>query len=343
MRIPSIIQAPMAGVQDWQLAAAASNAGALGSIPCALLSTELLQSSIDSFRKQSDGPLNLNFFAHHMPDMDQQQIQKLTHWRNELQRYYGEFNIADDGATPPLRQPFNDAALNIVLKSSPEFISFHFGLPAPNMVMKLKSAGINILASATTLDEARHLVDHGVDGIIAQGLEAGGHRGHFLNDDLSLQQPLATLLPQIVSVLDTPIIAAGGISNSAEVQKALKQGAVAVQIGSAFLLSHECNTSAVHRAALQSDNALTTTVTNIYSGRPARGIVNRLIKEQGAIRSDLPAFPYAASASTALRKIAESQNKGDFTPLWAGMNAHKAKPLAAAQIVASLQQHIDPQ
>jgi nitronate monooxygenase len=232
--------------------------------------------------------------------------------------------------------PFSAEVADAVSEFKPAVVSFHFGLPSPELVARVRSWGSKILSSATTVDEARWLEAHGVDAIIAQGIEAGGHRGMFLSDDLTTQVGTLALVPQIVGAVTVPVIAAGGIADAKGVSAALSLGAVAAQIGTAFLLCPEATTSKVHRAALKSETALHTAVTNVFSGRPARGIVNRIIREIGPISPAAPQFPLAASALAPLRARVESMGKGDFSPLWAGQNASGCKEISAADLVRML-------
>jgi nitronate monooxygenase len=196
--------------------------------------------------------------------------------------------------------------------------------------------GSKILSSATTVAEARWLEARGVDAIIAQGIEAGGHRGIFLSEDLSTQVGTFALLPQIVREVRVPVIAAGGIADAKGVAAAMALGAAGVQIGTAYMLCPEATTSVVHRAALKSDAARHTALTNLFSGRPARGIVNRIMKELGPISTAAPAFPLATAAIAPLRAKAESQGSGDFSPLWSGQNASGCKEVPAGELTREL-------
>jgi nitronate monooxygenase len=215
-------------------------------------------------------------------------------------------------------------------------VSFHFGLPTADLLARVRNWGAKILSSATTVEEALWLEAHGVDLIIAQGLEAGGHRGLFLSDDLNRQIGTFALLPQIVQAVKVPVVAAGGIADAQGVAAALALGAAGVQVGTAYLLCPEAATSAVHRAALKSETARYTALTNLFSGRPARGIVNRIMRELGPISALTPAFPLAGAALAPLRAKAESQGSGDFSPLWAGQNASGCKEIAAAELTRGL-------
>lgn len=201
---------------------------------------------------------------------------------------------------------------------------------------RVRQSGAKVLASATTVDEARWLEARGVDAIIAQGIEAGGHRGHFLSDDLTRQLGTFALVPQIARAVNVPVIAAGGIADGDGVAAALKLGAAAVQVGTAYLLCPEATTSAVHRAALASDVAGHTALTNLMSGGPARGIVNRLMRELGPLSDSPPAFPLASAALAPIRTAAEAKGNGDFSPLWAGQNVSGCRAVPAAEITRAL-------
>jgi nitronate monooxygenase len=215
-------------------------------------------------------------------------------------------------------------------------VSFHFGVPSAELLARVRAWGSKILASATTVEEARWLEAKGVDAIIAQGLEAGGHRGIFLSEDLSTQVGTFALLPQIVRAVKLPVIAAGGVADAKGVVAVMALGAAGAQIGTAYLLCPEATTSAVHRAALKSDAARHTALTNLFTGRPARGIVNRIMEELGPISAAAPAFPLATAAIAPLRVKAESLGSGDFSPLWAGQNASGCKEVPAAVLTQEL-------
>jgi nitronate monooxygenase len=329
-----VIQAPMAGVQGSALAIAVSNAGGLGSLPCAMLNAEAMRKELATIQAQTTKPYNVNFFCHQPPTPDPE---RETTWRSALAPYYKAFAI--DAATIPAgpgRNPFNTEAAAVLSEFKPAVVSFHFGLPAAELVAQVKSWGAKILSSATTVDEARWLEAHGADAIIAQGVEAGGHRGIFLSDDLTTQVGTFALLPQIVQAVRCPVIAAGGIADARGVAAALTLGAAGVQVGTAYLLCPEATTTAIHRAALQSEAARHTALTNVFTGRPARGIVNKIIQELGPISTVAPAFPLATSAIAPLRAQAEKNGSGDFSPLWSGQNATGCKAIPAAQLTREL-------
>lgn len=326
----------MAGVQASALAVAVSNAGGLGSLPCALLSPEALRLELAAVTAGTDRPFNVNFFCHTTPPPDPQ---RESAWRDLLRPYYEELDVAfDDAPATGGRVPFSHDAADVLSVFKPPVVSFHLGLPAPDLLERVRAWGAKVLASATTVAEARWLEAHGVDAIIAQGLEAGGHRGHFLSLDLTMQAGTLALVPQIRSAVGVPVIAAGGIADAAGAAAAMALGADAVQIGTAYLLCPEATTSAVHRTLLASDASRHTAITNVFTGRPARGIVNRMIRELGPMNPAAPPFPLATSALLALRARAEAQGRGDFSPLWAGQNVSGCKAISAADLTRELSQ-----
>lgn len=311
----ALIQAPMAGVQNAKMAVAVCNAGGLGSLPCAMLTKEQLISELDYLTSHTDKPYNLNFFCHTTPNYSKQQQMD---WHQLLTPYFAEFHIDASGfSSSASRTPIDQSVLEIIAPYKPPIVSFHFGLPAKEIVSQIKKWGGQVWSSATTFEEACFLKENGVDAIIAQGIEAGGHRGHFLSTNI-MQQPTTKQLVKQCVTLDVPIIAAGGISKPEDVTAFQRLGAGAVQIGSAYLLSNEATTSEFHRAALKKPHQ--TVLTTIFSGRPARGIVNRAITELGSMPSHVPPFPFASIAMTALRARAEAAGKSDFSPLWCGQH-----------------------
>jgi nitronate monooxygenase len=328
-----IIQAPMAGVQGSALAIAVSSAGGLGSLPCAMLSLDAVRNEL-SATSQTARPFNVNFFCHTPPAFD---AEREAIWKAALSPYYRAFGI-DPESIPagPGRAPFDAEAAELLSEFKPAVVSFHFGLPSPELLTRVKKAGSKILSSATTVDEAVWLEAHGADAIIAQGVEAGGHRGMFLSDDLTTQVGTLALVPQIVQKVRVPVIAAGGIADSKGVAAAMMLGAAGVQIGTAYLLCAEATTTALHRAALKSEASRHTAMTNVFTGRPARGIVNRVMRELGPISTAVPAFPLAASAIAPLRAHAESRGSDDFSPLWSGQNNSGCKEISAADLTREL-------
>src|SRR5688500_13837712 len=329
-----IIQAPMAGVQASALAIAVSNAGGLGSLPCALIDLDMMRAELKAIRAATTRPFNVNFFAHQPPDV---RPEVDARWRAALERYYRELGVDPTPvASAGGRTRFTPETADILDEFEPPVVSFHFGLPEAAMLARVRRWGGKILASATTVDEARWLEDRGVDAIIAQGVEAGGHRGMFLTEDLTTQGGTFALVPQIVDAVRVHVSAAGRIGEARGVAAARRLGASAVQVGTAYLLCPEATTPAVHRAALQSEAARHTALTNLVTGRPARGIINRLMRELGPMSDIAPPFPAATPAILPLRKAAEALGRGDFSPLWAGQNATGCKTIPAGDLTREL-------
>ena len=329
-----IIQAPMAGVQGSALAVAVCKAGGLGSLPCAMLSLDAVRNELAAITSQTAKPYNVNFFCHAAPEPS---AEREAMWRAALSPYYRAFGIeVDTIPAGPGRAPFGAEAAELLAEFKPAVVSFHFGLPSAELLARVKTAGSKILSSATTVDEALWLEAHGADAIIAQGVEAGGHRGMFLSDDLTTQMGTMALVPQIVQKVRVPVIAAGGIADSKGVAAAMTLGAAGVQVGTAYLLCAEATTSALHRAALKSESARHTAVTNLFTGRPARSIMNRLMRELGPLSTAAPAFPLAAAAIAPLRAKAESRGSDDFSPLWSGQNNRGCKEIAAGVLTETL-------
>ena len=329
-----IIQAPMAGAQASAMAVAVSNAGGLGSIGCATLGMDAMRKELAAIKAQTGKPYNVNFFCHTPPVPD---AGRESAWRAALSPYYRKYGIDPQGIPAgPGRAPFTAEAAAVLEQIKPAVVSFHFGLPPADLLARVKALGAKIFSSATTVEEALWLEARGVDAIIAQGVEAGGHRGIFLSDDLTTQVGTFSLLPQIVRAVKLPVIAAGGIADARGVTAAMALGAAGVQIGTAYLLCPEATISAIHRAALKNEAARHTALTNIFTGRPARGIMNKVMRELGPINSGAPAFPLATSAIAPLRAKAENEGSGDFTPLWSGQNATGCKEIPAAQLTREL-------
>jgi nitronate monooxygenase len=329
-----IIQAPMAGVQGSALAVAVSTAGGLGSLPCAMLDLDGIRTELAAIRAQTTRPFNVNFFCHTEPKPD---AERDLIWRVSLAPYFAEYGLdAKAIQAGPGRSPFSAEIADVLEEFKPAVVSFHFGLPSRDLLARVRATGATILSSATTVDEARWLEAHGVDAVIAQGLEAGGHRGIFLSDDLSTQMGTLALVPQVVAAVSVPVIAAGGIADAKGIAAAMALGAAGVQIGTAYLLCPEATTSALHRAALKSDRARVTAVTNVFTGRPARGIVNRIVRELGPMSAAAPAFPLALPAVMPLRVKAESLGRDDFSPLWAGQNTSGCREISAADLTREL-------
>lgn len=328
-----LIQAPMAGVQNHRLAAAVCQAGGLGSLPAAMLSADALQAELIALQGLTNRPFNVNFFCHAAPQPD---AEREARWREALAPFYKAWGL-DTSAIPngPGRVPFGTETADVLEAFRPAVVSFHFGLPAPELLARVKSWGSLILSSATTVEEGLWLQAQGADAVIAQGLEAGGHRGMFLSEDLSTQMGTLALLPQMVQALKLPVIAAGGIVSAPGIQAARALGAAGVQMGTAYLCSDEAQTSALHRTALLSGAAQHTALTNVFTGRPARGIVNRVMRELGPLSPLAPAFPLATAGMVPLRAAAEAQGSSDFTPLWAGQNTAHIQARPAGDITQS--------
>ncbi len=329
-----ILLAPMAGAIDWELAVAVSEAGGLGSIPAAMLDAKRLADQVAKYRARSTRPVNFNFFCHR-PPVPSNARESL--WRDRLKPYYREFGIDPSAPVPSsMRAPFDEAFCAVVEELRPEVVSFHFGLPEKPLLARVKATGSRILGSATTADEAKFLEDAGCDAVIAQGYEAGGHRGMFLTEDIATQIGTFALVPQVADAVKIPVIAAGGIADARGIAASFALGASGVQIGTTFLWTAEAKISALHRAALKEARSDATTLTNIISGRPARGIINRAIRELGPISDVAPEFPLASGALAPLRAKAEAQGSGDFSPLWAGQAAALGRALPAAEAMRLL-------
>jgi nitronate monooxygenase len=326
-----IIQAPMAGPGTPELAIAVSDAGGLGSLPCAQLSLEQTRKALDLIGPCASRPLNLNFFCHIPPTVD---AARSLNWRARLAPYYVELGLDPEAALPNAgRRPFDRDFCKLIEDYRPKVVSFHFGLPRRELLERVTAAGAKVISSATTVAEARWLEDHGCDAIIAMGLEAGGHRGSFLVEDMSRQVGTFALVPQVVDAVKVPVIAAGGIADARGIVAAFALGAAAVQIGTAYLFCPEANLPRVHLEALNSAGDDDTMITNVFTGRPARGIVNRIMREQGPLSSVTPAFPLAAAALAPLKAKSEAAGSGDFTNLWSGQAARLARrSLPAGQL-----------
>ncbi|MHC8386736.1 NAD(P)H-dependent flavin oxidoreductase [Pseudomonas sp. MDT2-39-1] len=325
-----IIQAPMAGATGSAMVIAASNAGGLGSMPAAMLSIEQLREELKTIRQHSRRPFNINYFCHQAPAADEQRARD---WKNLLEPYYRELGV--DFEAPTLvsnRAPFDNAACEVLEEFHPEVVSFHFGLPDKSLLDRVKATGAKILSSATTVEEAIWLEQHGCDAIIAMGYEAGGHRGMFLSDDLSSQVGTFALVPQIVDAVKVPVIAAGGISDARGVAAAFLLGASAVQVGTAYLFTPEAKVSASHHKALRTAKESETAVTNLFTGRPARGILNRVMRELGPMSDKAPAFPLAGGALMPLR----AKGEADFSNLWAGQAFTLGAEMTTAELTRRL-------
>jgi nitronate monooxygenase len=311
-----IVQAPMAGAGGEALAIAAIKGGALGSLPCAVLSPDQIRAQVAMVRAAGAGPVNLNFFCHQMP----RSIDDAA-WRAALQPYYAEYGVGAPAEPPPTRRPFDAAACESVEDIRPDVVSFHFGLPPQRLLERVRAAGALILSSATSPAEARWLSERGVDAVIAQGWEAGGHAGRFLPADPTTHMGLIALVPQIVDAVPVPVIAAGGIADGRGIAAALLLGASAVQVGTAYLACPESLIGPHHRGLIASEAAEATVFTNVFTGRLARGFATRPVRELGPVSSIAPPFPHAGDALAELRKTDPS----DFAAMWAGQAARLAR------------------
>ena len=329
-----IVQAPVAGAMNWELAAEVAAAGGLGSLPCAMLNPEQVRSEMGKIRARTKNPINLNFFCHAPPVPNNT---REARWRDRLAPYYRELAVDPAAPIPSSNRTAFDAVMcDVVEETKPDVVSFHFGLPAEPLLGRLKAAGFPVMSSATTAAEARWLEERGVAAVIAQGYEAGGHRGMFLSDDLAAQVGTFALIPQVVDAVKVPVIAAGGVTDARGIAAAFALGAAGVQMGTAYLWCPEAKISAPHRAALRSARDDGTAVTNLMTGRPARGFVNRVMRDIGPISDVAPEFPLAAGALAPLRAKAEAQGSGDFSPLWAGQAASLGRTLLAGELTRKL-------
>jgi nitronate monooxygenase len=329
-----IVQAPMAGSSDPALAIAVAQAGGLGSLPTGLLNSELVRAHVAAFRAATDKPLNLNFFTHKPPVLNNAREHA---WRERLKPYYVEFGIDPNAPVPSTnRTPFDAAFCALVEELKPEVVSFHYGLPETSLLARVKAAGCKVMSSATTVEEARWLEAHGCDAVIAQGTEAGGHRGMFLTDDLATQVGTFALVPQVADAVKVPVIATGGIGDARGIVAALALGAAGVQLGTVYLLCPEATIAPAHRAMLQAARDNETVLTNVMSGRPARGFINRVMREVGPISDLAPEFPLASGALMPLHMKAQAQGSGHFSPMWAGQAAALAREMPAGELTRLL-------
>jgi nitronate monooxygenase len=329
-----IVLAPMAGVMDADLVIAAAEGGALGSLPCAMLSVEKVREQVNIIRQRVSAPINMNFFCHKAVEADP--IREAG-WKKRLALYYKELGV--DPAAPIIaanRAPFDEAMCALVEELKPEIVSFHFGLPEPALLKRVKAAGCIVIGAATIVKEAIWLEAHGADAIIAQGAEAGGHRGMFLTENISEQPGTFALVPQVVDAVKVPVIAAGGIADGRGIAAAFALGAAGVVIGTAYLRCPESKVIAPARVALAQASDDSTVITNVMTGRPARGFANRVMREIGPISADAPAFPHAATALGPLKAAAEKLGKVDFTNVWAGQAVRLGRELPAAELTRAL-------
>lgn len=329
-----LLLAPMAGSGLSALAIAVAKAGGLGAIPCSSISVEKAVAEVAAFRAAVNGPINLNFFAHRpiAPTAED-----TARWNRRLAPYFAEFGV-DASALPAAggRTPFDEAMCAMVESLRPEVVSFHFGLPDDALLARVRRSGAVVLSSATTVEEGGWLEAHGCDAVIAHGYEAGGHRGNFLTDDMTTQPGILALVPQLVDALRVPVIAAGAIADGRGMAAALCLGASAVQVGTAFLLAPEATNVPLHREALRHARDNNTAITNVLTGRPARGVLNRIMREVGPMSADPLPFPLAGGPLTPLRAVTEKAGKGDFQPLWSGQAGALSREAPAGDIARAM-------
>lgn len=329
-----ILQAPMAGPVDAEMVIAVSQAGGMGGLPCALMSPERARTELGIIRQRTSRPININFFCHAQPKDD---AAREAAWKKRLEPFYVELGLDPTSPAPrSARAPFDAEFCDIVEEFRPEVVSFHFGLPDAALLDRVKATGAKVLSSATTADEAVWLEARGCDAIIAQGAEAGGHRGIFLTDDVVNQPGTFALVPQVVDAVKLPVIAAGGIADARGIVAAFALGASAVQIGTAYLFCPEAKVPAPHMQALRSAKDDDTALTNVFTGRPARGIVNRIMREVGPMSDAAPAFPLAGGALAPLRAASEPKGSGDFMSLWSGQAARLGREMPAGELTRRL-------
>ncbi|MEM9621034.1 MAG: nitronate monooxygenase [Pseudomonadota bacterium] len=338
IRVP-ILQAPMAGASGVAMAAAVAAAGGLGALPCAMLTPDQLREQVNELAGLSDQPLNLNFFCH---EPAPENAERMAAWRTRLSDYYEAWQIPLDTVAPAAaRSPFDAAMCEVVEDIKPAVVSFHFGLPDTRLLQRVQDAGCQVLSSATTVAEARWLEAQGCDVIIAQGVEAGGHRGMFLSQDLTTQSGTMALLPQIVDAVQVPVIAAGGIADARGILAAFALGASAVQLGTCYLLTPQSLISPLHRQALTDAEHNHTALTNLFSGRPARGLMNRLMVELGPMSTDVSPFPTGGAPLAPLKAKAEAAGRADFSSLWSGQNNRGLQTVDAEQLTRHLIEQVE--
>lgn len=329
-----IIQAPMAGANGSEMVIAVSEAGGLGSLPCAMLDVGKASAEIGIIRQRTAKPFNVNFFCHTSPEADSDAQMR---WLKHLEPYYSELGLTPpDGVGGVARAPFDEAMCQLMEEHKPVVVSFHFGLPSDDHFKRVKEAGCRAIASATTVEEAVWLEKRGCDAIIAQGSEAGGHRGMFLTDKIATQIGTFALVPQIVDAVSVPVIAAGGIADGRGIAAAFALGASGVQVGTAYLSTPESTITDLHRAELKNPNSDATALTNVFSGRPARGMMNRIMRDVGPMSDVAPAFPTAGGALAPLKAKAEKQGDHAFSSLWSGQGAALCKETTSAELTEAL-------
>ncbi|TNC75160.1 nitronate monooxygenase [Janthinobacterium lividum] len=335
-----IIQAPMAGISTPRMAAAVSNAGGLGSLAIGSGTVAQARQMIMDTRALTDRPFNVNVFCHAPAVRD---ARREVAWLAHLAPLFAELGAAAPVALDEIYETFigNDAAFELLLELRPAVVSFHFGLPTPQQIAALRQAGIYTLATATNVHEAALIEQAGVDALVAQGVEAGGHRGVFDPQAPDERHSTSVLLRLLAGSTALPLIAAGGIMDGQGIRAALDLGAVAAQLGTAFLLCPESSANAGYRANLKSERAASTRLTSVLSGRLARGMVNRLIEHGEAPGSPPPAdYPVAYDAAKQLNALASQHGNSEFAAQWAGQGAPLAREMGTEELVATLAQEM---
>jgi nitronate monooxygenase len=324
-----ILQAPMGELSTPALAAAVSNAGGLGGLGMWGFSAAEAERRIAGFRQQSGGSLNVNYpLWQHLGDLTNVGMAM----RKRVQALYDAVGMGPVATPDASGSEVDSEHLEMLRRAKPEVVSFHFGLPDQEIVQAIKAAGIFVLCSATTVAEAKMLEANGVDCVIAQGTEAGGHRGTFSGVDVRMQPSLFALLPQVVDAVNVPVIAAGGISDGRGIAAAFMLGASGVQLGTAFLRCGEANVIDAHRAALDTTEDAGTIITDVVSGRPARFIRNRLIDDL----SDSAAKPLPFPAQWSLTLPLEESGDRELSGLLAGQSVALTREMPAADLVRTL-------
>lgn len=331
-----LIQAPMAGTSTPALAAAVCNAGALGSIAVGATDAAGAAEMIAQTRARTDRPFNVNLFVHESPVPDAARQQR---WIGALRPLFAEFGAAPPRALRAIYKSFvqDDAMLAVLVEARPAVVSFHFGLPPADRIAALKGAGCLLLATATSLAEAEAARAAGIDMLVAQGWEAGGHRGIFDPAGPDARLGTMALTRLLVKESGLPVIAAGGIMDGAGIAAALKLGAVAAQLGTAFVACPESSADEGYRAALASDAAHATIMTDAISGRPARCLPNRFTAwGEAHSHFERPAYPIAYDAGKALNAAAKVQGEWGYGAQWAGQGAPLSRAMPTAELVALL-------
>lgn len=329
-----IIQAPMAGVSTPELAVAVANAGGLGSLAVGTMTAEQADSVLAKLKTMTNRPINVNVFTHETPKRD---AALEAAWLESLHPYFAEFDAEPPTGLSEIYTSFNDDPdmLDMLVKQRPAAVSFHFGLPTVSALNAIKAAGILTLCSATTVAEARKVEAAGIDIVVAQGFEAGGHRGTFSADHDAAIGTFA-LVPQVRAAVSIPVVAAGGIGTGAGIAAAVTLGADGVQIGTAFISTPESAAGQAHHDLLVGSEGHATEITEVLSGRGARGIVNRLMADMRGREAEVPAYPVAYDAGKALAGAAKAKGNNDFAALWGGQAAPLNRQIPAAELIVML-------